>query len=601
MQTAETILTVIQKCGKDRKKLERLYRQLYNVDLYLQAYANLYANEGAMTPGQTAETVDGMSMKRIEAIIASLRMERYRWTPVRRTYRPKENGSQRPLGVPTWEDKLLQEVMRMLLEAYYEPQMSDNSHGFRPNRGCHTALQQIKYTCRGTTWFIEGDISACFDSFNHEVLIAILRRSIADERFIRLIANMLEVGYVEDWKWHETLSGTPQGGVISPLLANIYLNELDTYIQEELLPRFNKGKRTPHPTYRHYAHQKTQAKKRGDRQAYKANDRMMRTFPSYDVHDPDYRRLRYVRYADDFLLAFAGSKDEAESIKGEVATFLRDALQLNLSDAKTLITHGRTQSARFLGYHITVGQNDSWRDTANRRNANGEIILKLPPNALQKFCARYMKRSKPIHNAVQMQTSDYDIVMHYSIAYRGYVQYYQLAQNLHQMNKLWWVMTTAMLKTLAAKHQSTVQKMADKHKCLIPTEKGPMRGFRVVVQREDKPPLIAEFGGIPLVTKSRVSKIVDNVTHLRVRRNDLLTRLLAEECEMCGSRDNIEVHHIRKLADLNKPGRKDKSPWANLMSEMRRKTLVVCRDCHHAIHNGQNRKEWNYRPESRVR
>lgn len=601
MQTAETILNVIQKCGKDRKKLERLYRQLYNVNLYLQAYANLYANEGAMTPGQTAETVDGMSMKRIETIINDLRAERYRWTSVRRTYCPKENGGQRPLGVPTWEDKLLQEVMRMLLEAYYEPQFSNNSHGFRPHRGCHTALQQIKYTCRGTMWFIEGDISACFDSFNHEVLTTILRRSISDERFIRLINNMLKAGYVEDWKWHETLSGTPQGGVISPLLANIYLNEMDTYIEEEILPRFNKGKRKPHPTYRHYAFKKAQAKKKGNREAFKEFDRKMRTYPSYDVHDPDYRRLRYVRYADDFLLAFAGPKDEAQSIKEEIALYLQDVLQLKLSDAKTLITHGRTQSARFLGYHITVGQNDTWRDTAGRRNANAEIILKLPPDALQKFCGRYMKGNKPVHDAVQMQASDYDIVTHYNTAYRGYVQYYQLAQNLHQMNKLYWVMTTAMLKTLAAKHKSTVQKMAGKHKCTLQTEKGPMRGFRVVVQRKDKPPLIAEFGGIPLVTKSRVSEIVDGVTHIKVSRNDLLTRLLAEKCEMCGSTENIEVHHIRKLADLNKPGRKNKSAWAELMSAMRRKTLVVCRKCHHAIHNGQNRTEWNYKLESRVR
>jgi hypothetical protein len=212
-----------------------------------------------------------------------------------------------------------------------------------------------------------------------------------------------------------------------------------------------------------------------------------------------------------------------------------------------------------------------------------------------------MKGNKPIHDAVQMQASDYDIVTYYNTAYRGYVQYYQLAQNLYQMNKLYWVMTTAMLKTLAAKHKSTVQKMAGKHKCTIQTEKGPMRGFRVVVQRKGKPPLIAEFGGIPLVTKSRVSEIVDGVTHIKVSRNDLLTRLLAEKCEMCGSTENIEVHHIRKLADLNKPGRKNKSAWAELMSAMRRKTLVVCRKCHHAIHNGQNRTEWNYKLESRVR
>jgi group II intron reverse transcriptase/maturase len=537
---------------------------------------------------------------RIEAVIAALRTETYRWAPVRRTYRPKANGGKRPLGAPTWEDKLLQEVMRMLLEAYYEPRFSDNSHGYRPGRGCHTALQQIKYTCRGTTWFIEGDISACFDSFDHEVLIAILRRSIDDERFIRLVSNMLKAGYMEDWEWHATLSGTPQGGVLSPLLSNIYLNELDTYIEEELLPRFNKGERTPHPKYRHYAYKKAQAKRKGDREAFKAADRQMRSLPSYDVHDPTYRRLRYIRHSDDFLLAFTGPKDEAASVKEALATFLGETLHLNLSDAKTLITHGRTKSARFLGYDIGVGHNDSWRDTDGKRNANGEIILRLPADALQKFCGRYMKRNKPIHDPIQMQASDYDIVLYYNTAFRGYVQYYQLAQNLHQLNKLEWVMSTAMLKTLAAKHQSTVQKMADKYKCVIETEHGSLKGFRVVVPRDDKPPLIAEFGGIPLVTKSRVSKITDGVLHRLISRNDLLTRLLAERCEMCSSTERIEVHHIRKLADLKKFGRKEKPPWVDLMSSMRRKTLVVCKKCHDAIHAGQNRKEWNYKPESRV-
>lgn len=600
MQTAETILNVIQKCGKDRKKLERLYRQLYNTDLYLQAYANLYANAGALTRGTTAETADAMSIKRINAIIDKLRTETYRWTPVRRTYVPKAKGGKRPLGIPVWEDKLLQEVIKMLLEAYYEPQFSQNSHGFRPGRGCHTALQQIKYTCRGTNWFIEGDISACFDSFDHEVLIAILRKSIDDERFIRLVTNMLKAGYMEDWKWHATLSGTPQGGVVSPLLANIYLNELDSYIETTLLPDFNKGKRTPNPKYRHYAFRKAQAKRRGDRKAFQAADQLLHSVPSYDVHDPAYRRLRYIRYADDFLLAFSGPKDEAISIKEALAAFLRDSLCLNLSKTKTLVTHGRSKPARFLGYDISVGHNDTWRDAAGRRNANSEILLRLPTDTLQKFCRRYMKGNKPVHDPVWMRTSDYDIVMYYNTAFRGYVQYYKLAQNLHRLNKLEWVMSTAMLKTLAAKHKSTVQKMADKYKCVLNTEHGPLKGFRVVVQRKDKPLLTAEFGGIPLVTQARVSKITDFVLHRHVGRSDLLARLLAEKCEMCGSTENIEVHHIRKLADLQRFGRKEKPRWVELMSAMRRKTLVVCKKCHSAIHAGQNRKEWNYKLESRV-
>jgi retron-type reverse transcriptase len=163
MRNAETVLAVIRERGRQGLPLEDLYRQLFNPQLYLHAYGRIYKNDGAMTCGATQETVDGMSLTKIDRIIADLRQERYRWTPARRVYIPKSNGKQRPLGLPSWSDKLLQEVIRSLLDAYYEPQFSDSSHGFRPQRGCHTALNAIKYHWEGTKWFIEGDISQCFD------------------------------------------------------------------------------------------------------------------------------------------------------------------------------------------------------------------------------------------------------------------------------------------------------------------------------------------------------------------------------------------------------------------------------------------------------
>jgi retron-type reverse transcriptase len=163
MRNAETILTIIRESGKKGQNLEDVYRQLYNPDLYLRAYGRIYRNAGAMTKGITEETVDGMSKRRIEEIIELLRNERYRWTPVRRVFIPKKNGKLRPLGIPTWSDKLLQEVMRSIMEAYYEPQFSPVSHGFRPELGCHTALRDIFCTWNGTICFIEGDIKGCLD------------------------------------------------------------------------------------------------------------------------------------------------------------------------------------------------------------------------------------------------------------------------------------------------------------------------------------------------------------------------------------------------------------------------------------------------------
>src|SRR5688572_22102229 len=256
MRDAETVLAVIQERGKRGLPLEDVYRQLYNPDLYLRAYGRLYANAGALTPGTTKETADGMSLEKISSLIAVIRQERYRWTPARRTYIPKANGKKRPLGIPTWSDKLLQEVLRLLLEAYYEPQFSPRSHGFRPNRGCHTALSEVKRTWTGTTWFIEGDISACFDRIDHSVLLAILAEQIHDNRFLRLVAQLLKAGYLEDWTYHATYSGTPQGGIVSPLLANIYMDRLDRFVATVLVPAYTRGlERRLNPAYSRIAAQ----------------------------------------------------------------------------------------------------------------------------------------------------------------------------------------------------------------------------------------------------------------------------------------------------------------------------------------------------------
>lgn len=243
MRNAETVLNVIRDRGKRGLPLdEDVYRQLYNPSLYLLAYGRIYKNSGAMTRGVTEETADGMSMEKIEKIIEQLRYERYRWTPVRRIQIPKKNGKTRPLGIPTWSDKLLQEVIRLILEAYYEPQFSDNSHGFRPKRGCHTALRVVQNVWKGTKWFIEGDIRGCFDNIDHEILMSILREKIKDNRFLRLIANLLKAGYLEQWKYEPTFSGVPQGGIVSPILSNIYLDKLDKYVEQTLIPEYTRGK-----------------------------------------------------------------------------------------------------------------------------------------------------------------------------------------------------------------------------------------------------------------------------------------------------------------------------------------------------------------------
>src|SRR5215217_1429800 len=382
MQNADTVLDVLRDRGGRGLPLERLYRQLFNEQLFLMAYGRIYANEGAMTPGAGGKTPDGMSLGIIREIIGRLRAERYRFAPVRRVYIPKKNGARRPLGLPVWSDKLVGEVVRLLLEAYYEPRFSTRSHGFRPGRGCHTALDEIASTWTGTTWFIEGDIADCFGSLDHEVLLAILGEHIHDQRFLQLVGGMLRAGYVEDWIWNATHSGAPQGGVVSPILSNIYLDRLDTFVEQRLVPAWTRGRiRRRSREYGRLTARINYWRRKGDRGKVAALCKLRQVIPSVDVHDPDYRRLRYIRYADDHLLGFAGPKAEVEEIKNGLAAYLRNNLKLDLSTEKTLITHARTHKARFLGYDIWTRQADTWH-TKGGRSINGSIALGVPPGPL---------------------------------------------------------------------------------------------------------------------------------------------------------------------------------------------------------------------------
>jgi group II intron reverse transcriptase/maturase len=295
MQNAETVLGVLRERGRRGLPCNELYRQLFNPQLYLIAYGRIYSNKGAMTPGATAETVDGMSLDKIGSIIDALRHERYRFSPTRRVYIPKKNGKRRPLGLPTWSDKLVGEVVRLLLEAYYEPTFSDRSHGYRPGRGCHTALSEVADTWTGTTWFIEGDVSDCFGSLDHTVMLEALSEKIHDNRFLRLLRHMLQAGYLEDWVWNATLSGAPQGGVVSPILSNIYLHRLDSFVETVLIPEYTRGaRRADNPAYRKVSGAIAYARKRGDRATVRELGKRQRSMPSKDLHDPGYRRLRYV-------------------------------------------------------------------------------------------------------------------------------------------------------------------------------------------------------------------------------------------------------------------------------------------------------------------
>ena len=595
MQDANVYLELVHERGKKGLPLERVYRQLFNRNLYLKAYGKIYRNAGVLTPGINEDTVDAMSLEKIDAIIEALRYERYHWKPARRIYIPKKDGKQRPLGLPGWSDKLLGEVVRMILSAYFEPTFSDHSHGFREGRGCHTALREIYYGWSGTTWFLEGDISGCFNNLDHELIVSALSEHIHDGRFINLIRKLLKAGYLEDWKFNRTLSGVPQGSVVSPILSNILLDKLDKFVETVLIPKYTRGeKRKRNKTYQHLMGQAEKHYRKGEKDQAAMYRKQAQKLPSVDTHDPDFRRLRYCRYADDWLIGFIGSKAEAEEIKQQLEIFLREELHLELSKTKTLITHARSQAARFLGYDITTVQKNAKR-TKNAargtkcRSVNGRIGLRIPPEVLKAKCDRYKKNGKVTHRPELENDSDFTIMGLYQLEYRGIVEYYRLAYNLHTLDLLRWVMEVSLTKTLAHKHQTSVQKMCDKYKAEWEENGIAHRGLRVVIPREGKKPLMATWGGISLQWDVKAT-LNDQPPHQTMGRAELEKRLLAQVCEQCGATNlttPIEVHHIRALKDLEKyPGR-EKPRWVKLMAARRRKTLVLCQSCHQDIQYGR--------------
>jgi group II intron reverse transcriptase/maturase len=594
MQTTETLLGLLRERGKRGLPLKRVYRQLYNLHLYLTAYGRIYRNAGAMTPGVTEETVDAMSLEKMRDIVQAVRQERYQWQPARRTYIPKKNGKKRPLGMPVWSDKLLAEVMRMILDAYFDGIFSDHSHGFRPGRGCHTALGEIYHTWKGTTWIIEGDIADCFGSLNHDLVVAALAEHIQDGRFLNLVKKLLDAGYLEDWKFNKTLSGVPQGSILSPILSNILLSKLDRFVENELMPQYNKGeKRKTNQAYKSLMNRAHRLRRKGQKEAAQKIKQQAQKLPSIDPQDPDYRRLRYCRYADDFAVAFAGPKEEAEAIKQRLRTFLREELKLELSEEKTLITHTRESAAKFLGYEITTDQSNT-KQTRNRnghkgRSINGEIGLKVPQRVVEEKCKRYMRKGKPIHRAELLNESDYTIIATYQLEYRGIVNYYRMAYNLHTLRKLKWVMEQSLTKTLAHKHKISVHQVYKKYQASLDIKGKGYKGLQVTISREGKKPLVATWGGVPLTWDTNAS-IEDQIPTQWAGRSELERRLLAQICEQCEATrmtDKIEVHHIRALKDLEKYTGREKPRWVQIMAARRRKTLVLCHTCHMDIQYGR--------------
>ena len=600
MRSPERVLNSLNEHSKDSSyKFERLYRLLFNEELFYVAYQKIASNEGSTTKGSDGRSIDEMSLARIETLIASLKDESYQPHPSRRVHIPKKNGKTRPLGIPAFEDKLVQEVVRMILEAIYEGHFETTSHGFRPKRSCHTALLHIQKTFSGAKWFIEGDIKGFFDNIDHDVLVGILRERISDDRFIRLIRKFLKAGYVEDWTFHNTYSGMPQGGIVSPILANIYLDKLDKYVKE-YIRHFDMGtKRRPGKESNDLANErkrtvrKLKKVKDGTEKAalvarLKAIEQERAAFPSGDEMDGSYRRLKYIRYADDFILGVIGSKEDALRIKEDIKSFLSESLALELSEEKTLITH-TGKSAKFLGYEITVTRNNHQRRDVQgrlRRTYGKRVRLNVSMATLRDKLLEYGAMEIKLRNGKEIWkpkcrsglifNDDLEILDRYNRETVGFCNYYLIANNYVVLHNFRYIMEYSMYKTFAGKYRSTVRKINKKYRLnKLFTVKYEQKGViksRTFYKTSFKRRTTAFNGSCDIEPYS----IAD------VSRTNLTDRLKAEKCELCGATGKLIMHHVRNLKDL-----KGKESWKRLMSARKRKTIALCPSCHRLRHLGK--------------
>lgn len=599
MKPTSEILERIAKSSTEHKDgvFTRLYRYLLREDIYYAAYQKLYANRGATTKGIDDDTADGFSAHYIKELIHDLENGIYRANPVRREYIPKKNGKMRPLGIPSFRDKLLQEAVRMILEAIYEPVFDDHSHGFRPNRSCHTALRQISSDFTGVVWFIEGDITGCFDNIDHEILIDILARKIKDSKFLNVIRQFLKAGYVENWKYNKTYSGTPQGGIVSPILANIYLNELDQKFNE-IKKRFDEPRKTRHektPKYREIDNEMKKisywidhtADEEKRKELVKQFRKLKREIHTIPCHPQTHKKFTFVRYADDWLVGVCGTKEECIALKAEIANFLSRELKLTLSEEKTLITHS-SEKVRFIGYDIYVRRsqeikgykmkNGKWRKS---RSLHLKVALTIPhTEKIEKFL--FAKKAiiqtnggalkfKPVHRTALLNLSDSEIVEHYNAEMRGILNYYNLAVDYHTLDYFCYLMEYSCLKTISNKHKTSIHKVIrlykDGNTWSVPYET--KEGTKRV-----RPIKIADC------KRGEATDTVFKRTNYNWKTT-IRQRLNAGVCELCGKKhtDLLEVHVIRKFTELGN------SDWELAMKSKRRKTLVVCPDCHKRIHS----------------
>jgi group II intron reverse transcriptase/maturase len=591
-------LEQLRKLNSNRQWVNyNVYRLMYKEDLYIVAYERIKSKPGNMTPGSDGETLDGFSLETIREIIQDMRTEQFRFKPVRTTFIPKANGKMRKLGIPCVRDKVVQEVIHLLLEAIYDsphgPYFKETSHGFRPNRSCHTALREFRGKWTAVNWLIEGDIRACFDELDLHTLVSLLHKKIHDQRFLNLIWKLLKAGYLDlHGVKRESLIGSPQGSLASPILANVYLHELDEFV-EGLRAEVETGEEKHRdPTYRSLSKKKARmaAEGRARTKEFKAIVKAMRALPSRQVHDSEYVKMRYLRYADDWLIGIGGSHALAEEIKQKIKTFLSDHLKLTLSEEKTCITNARTQEAFFLGTTLKIGnggkakvkQMTNWTGkTFKRRTTGWETVMKAPLPRLVKrlsdrgFCT---KEGEPIPKSGWAFLDAEQIVSLYSSVNRGIQNYYRFADNWGQLNRVQYILQCSLAKTLARKYQISMAKIFKRF--------GKQMTISVAAKDGRKDREVSFYLNHDW-TKRRDAFQEGKHSDIDLIRTAMQMRTrskLGKPCCICGEVGQTAMHHVRHIRNLSH--KRIATGFTRVLRALNRKQVPVCTECHVKIHRG---------------
>ena len=543
----------------------------------MAAYTKLKSSPGNMTPGIDKETLYGLDLPWFQNLQKELNTNKFQFRPARRLEIPKANGSgTRPLGIASPRDKIVQGAMLLILEAIFEPTFSKNSHGFRPKRGTHSALGQIKRTYTSVNWFIEGDISKCFDSFDHKLLVKLVERRVQDKGFTDLLHKALKAGYLFQGQFFSPDVGTPQGSIVSPILCNNLMHGLDDYV-EKLRGEFEIGTRHKvNPEWR----------------------RLSRLGQIKTIHrenigsrmhkDSGYKRLKYVRYADDFIIGIIGSKQDCIDLRDKIHAFLDQELSLKLNLEKTKITNAKESMAHFLGADIRITplgkrpvikilrNGTSYMSSVNPRPQLLAPIKKLVAKLESKGIAKPGGRPTKWGHMFPFEVSH--IVNHYYTMWKGISNYYSFADNYGRLSSIHYILKYSCVLTLASKLKlGTARKVFKKFG----------KDLKVIVDNK----VVASFPQESYAKPSTfhntaIAKInplarIDKLAMATFRTKNLFDA----SCSHCGSTDNIEVHHVRKLRDSSKAIKAD---WlTSMMSRMNRKQIPLCKTCHSDYHRGR--------------